>query len=147
MKTIFDPAIRAELIRRIQSVNDHSQRQWGNMNVYQMLKHCTLWEEMVQNGKAYKQVLLGRIFGRMALRSLTKDERPLGRNAPTIPELKVHDVGEVSQQKAAWIRRLEGYAYYDQESFAHPFFGRMTREQVGYLAYKHADHHLRQFNH
>jgi len=28
----------------------------------------------------------------------------------------------------------------------HPFFGKMTKEQVGYLAYKHTDHHLWQFN-
>jgi hypothetical protein len=28
---------------------------------------------------------------------------------------------------------------------AHPVFGRMTRRAWGALAYKHTDHHLRQF--
>lgn len=32
------------------------------------------------------------------------------------------------------------------DDFMHPFFGKITREQIGYLAYKHDDHHLRQFN-
>ena len=30
--------------------------------------------------------------------------------------------------------------------FIHPFAGKMNEEQNGWLPYKHADHHLRQFN-
>ena len=46
MKTIFDKTTRDELINRINSLNENSNPQWGKMNVSQMVKHCTQWDEM-----------------------------------------------------------------------------------------------------
>jgi len=43
------------------------------------------------------------------------------------------------------INEYSAYSFPDY-SFVHPFFGKMTKEQIGYHAYKHIDHHLRQFN-
>ena len=55
MNTIFDKTTRDELINRINSLNENSMAQWGKMNVYQMIKHCRLWEEMMQNKQNLKQ--------------------------------------------------------------------------------------------
>lgn len=44
MKTIFDKSTREELINRINTINANNKAQWGKMNVYQILKHYTLWE-------------------------------------------------------------------------------------------------------
>jgi hypothetical protein len=38
------------------------------------------------------------------------------------------------------------YAHFPHPVVFHTFFGKITKEQAGQLAYKHADHHLRQFN-
>ena len=46
MKTVFDPSVREELIKRIESLDEGRKAQWGKMNVCQMLRHCRLWEEM-----------------------------------------------------------------------------------------------------
>jgi len=149
MKTVFDRTTRDELIQRINSLDDHSKAQWGKMNVYQMLKHCTLWEEWVSGKQKYKQIFLGRLFGKMALKSVLKDEKPLGRNTPTIPALKINRIGangDVISERAKWVDLIQGYDHYSNTDFVHSFFGKMTKEQVGLLAYKHADHHLRQFN-
>ena len=57
MKTIFDQEVREELIQRINGLNEDAQAQWGTMNLYQMMKHCTNWEKWMQ-GKGnppYKQ--------------------------------------------------------------------------------------------
>jgi len=54
MKTIFDKQTRDELIDRINKLNENSTAQWGKMNVYQMLKHCTLYEEMLLGKKEFK---------------------------------------------------------------------------------------------
>jgi len=148
MKTIFDKSTRDELIGRIDTLTEDSSAQWGKMNVYQMLKHCRLWDEWVA-GEKNKQVFVGRLFGRLALKNVLKDEKPLSRNTPTIPELRLNRLGEngdVESEKAKWIGMIEGYAHFSNPGFVHTFFGKMTREQIGYLAYKHADHHLRQFN-
>jgi len=64
-------------------LNENSRALWGKMTVYQMVKHCALWEEMLSGEKKVKRMFLGRLFGKAA---------------------------------------------------------------IGYLAYKHTDHHLRQFS-
>lgn len=149
MKTIFDKTTRDELIARINLLNENSKAQWGKMNIYQMLKHCTLWDGWIL-GKGeyiYKQVILGRIFGKMALKDMIKNENPLRQNVPTLAELKVIEKnGDVVSEKMKWISLIESYAHYSNPGFIHSFFGKMTEEQIGYLAYKHTDHHLRQFN-
>ena len=48
MTTVFDKSTREELIRRINTVDETNTARWGRMNVYQMLRHCTLWEAWIQ---------------------------------------------------------------------------------------------------
>ena len=147
MKTIFDKKIRDEVINRINLLSEANTAQWGKMNLYQMLKHCTLWEEMIQGKKQYKRMFMGRLFGKMALKKVVKDETPLRHNTPTLSELEIkQNDGNVLAQKAEWISKIEAYANFSNSNFVHVFFGKMTEEQVGYMVYKHIDHHLRQFN-
>ncbi len=147
MKTVFDKTTRDELISRIDMLNENSKKEWGKMNVYQALKHCRLWDEWIQSNKKYKQAFVGRLFGRMALKKVLKDESPLARNTPTLGELKVKETnGDIASEKKKWIALISEYAHFSNPVFIHTFFGKMTKEQVGQMAYKHADHHLRQFN-
>ncbi len=147
MKTIFDKTTRDEVINRINTLHENSRAQWGKMNVYQMLSHCTRWEEMVLGKRMYKRILLGFLFGKMSLKSMIRDENPLKRNIPTLTELKVKEIqGDVAFEKKKWISLLEEYEHFSNTGFIHPFCGSMTKEQIEHLAYKHADHHLRQFN-
>jgi Protein of unknown function (DUF1569) len=148
MKTIFDKTTREELICRIKTLNENNTAQWGKMNIYQMLKHCTIWDEWIlgKNNQKYKQEFLGLIFGKMALKRMIKDERPFDRNVPTGSYFKIKEKnGNVEAEKKKWINLIEDYENYSNPGFIHDFFGKMTREQVGLLAYKHTDHHLRQF--
>ena|ERR1700744_2661667 len=145
MKTVFDKTTRDELITRINALNATNTAQWGKMNLNQMVKHCMLWEEMIQGDKEYKQAFIGRLFGKMALKKLTKDESPLQRNTPTTEELKQLENCNLTEDKAKWVEYIEKYTNFSKQGFIHPFFGPMTDGQIGILAYKHADHHLRQF--
>ncbi|MEO5890522.1 MAG: DUF1569 domain-containing protein [Ferruginibacter sp.] len=147
MKTVFDKTTRDELISRIDALNENSAAQWGKMNVYQMLKHCTLCEEMYLGKKKYKRVFLGRLFGKIGLKNLMKDDRPLGRNAPTGADFKIKEKsGDLLSEKIKWISLIDEYARFSNHDFEHWFFGKMSKKEVGYFVYKHSDHHLRQFN-
>jgi len=55
-----------------------------------------------------------------------------------------HETGSL-QQKKTWIQLISAYEHFSNPGFIHDFFGTMTTEQIGIFAYKHADHHLRQF--
>lgn len=147
MKSIFDKATRDELIHRINSLSESKAAQWGKMNLYQMIKHCRLWEEMMQSKINLKQVLIGRIFGRIALKTVLGNANPLKRNTPTIPALIIKEnFGDFEAEKKLWISNIEKYSSFDNDNFQHVFFGKITKEQIGQMAYKHIDHHLRQFS-
>ena len=144
MKSVLDQTTRDELINRIYLINEHSTAQWGEMNVYQMLKHCILWEEMLLGKKQYPQSFLGRLFGKIALKSMLKEE-PIKPNLPTVPSFKIAGNGDVAVAKAEWINLLTEHSRHENCGFTHPFFGKLTGQQAGYVAFKHIDHHLRQF--
>lgn len=147
MKTIFDKATKDALIARINTLNEQSTAQWGKMNIYEMLKHCTTYEEMMLGKNRYKRAFLGLLFGKMALKDFVGDEREIKRNVPTLPELKVKGgSGSIAAERSKWIALLEEYNAGDDRKIVHSFFGPLTWEQVGQLVYKHTDHHLRQFN-
>ena len=148
MKDIFNQNTITEFQSRINNISADSTAQWGKMNVYQMLKHCTENDKMMTGERKMKRLFIGRIFGKMALRSNIKDDKPLAPNSPTHPDLVIKDNGDVATQKQEWLSVLEGY--YSKpattfDNFVHPFFGKMTPQQISKFAYKHIDHHLRQF--
>lgn len=149
MKTIFDQGTRNELILRIQNISEDAEAQWGKMNLYQMLMHCTTWEKWMQGkgNHAYKQVFIGKVFGKMALKRMVKDDKPIDKGVPTSDQFKIKETtGDIETKKNEWIELIRAYENYSNPTFIHDFFGKMTKEQVGLMAYKHTDHHLRQFN-
>lgn len=148
MKSIFDEGVRKELITRINSLNENSKSKWGKMNVFQMAKHCTIWDAWIQgkNNQKYKQMFLGLIFGKIALKSTVKNDKAFSKNIPAGKDLVVKETqGDIEQQKKKWIECIVDYEYFSNPAFIHDFFGKMTTEEIGIFVYKHADHHLRQF--
>lgn len=148
MKTIFEQKTVEHLVQRFQHLTNDSTGLWGKMNAYQMLVHCNKNIELLQGRKKYSRVFLGRIFGKMALKSTLKNDKPMSKNSPTHPSLVIKEEGDISSIKNTLITNLQQYLNMksdDYHSFVHPFFGKMTMEQVGQWEYKHLDHHLRQF--
>jgi Protein of unknown function (DUF1569) len=148
MKTIFDPEARQELVSRIEHIHSGCRAQWGKMQVSQMLKHCILFDEWIQgtHSPEYYQSFLGKIFGKIALKSTLKPGEPMRRNMPAGRDFIVRDTSDTLQaDKKKWAELIGLYDGYSNPNFIHDFFGKMTREEIGLLAYKHTDHHLRQF--
>lgn len=145
MKSIFDTQNVSELIVRINTISADAKARWGKMELYQMLKHCTMSEEMFQGKTVYKRLLIGRIFGNMALKSILKNEKPMKQNQPTHDEMKIKGTGNWEQERNKWIDLLQAYEVFSNPGFVHPFFGKMNKEEIGKYVYKHTDHHLRQF--
>lgn len=148
MKSIFNQSTISEFKTRINNISEETTAQWGKMNVYQMLKHCTENDKMLTGERKFRRLLIGRIFGQTSLQTSTKNGEPLSHNSPTHPELIIKGTGDIVSQKQEWLSVLDGYYTKPNttfENFVHPFFGKMTPEQISIFAYKHIDHHLRQF--
>lgn len=113
-----------------------------------MIKHCEYWERWIQGDGEfnYKQSILGILLGKWMLHRTLKNEKPLAKNIPTSEPFVVREKsGDLEASKQQWIDRIASYASFSNPSFVHDFFGKMTDDQIGKFAYKHTDHHLRQF--
>lgn len=145
MKSIFDQSAREEIKGRVQLLRTDSQALWGKMNVGQMMRHCTKWDEMALGKTKYKQSFIGKLFGKIGLKDMIKDE-PVKKNLPTVPSFKIKKEINMTEEKIKWLSLLDEYDRYTGSGYMHPFFGMLTKEQTGLMVYKHIDHHLRQFN-
>lgn len=145
LKTIHNPADRADLAARINTLQPDSAREWGKMTAAQMMQHCELFDKWIQKGDPNRQTLMGKIVGRPLLRRTLNPNIPMAKNLGTMPELMPQRDPDFAAARESWLASLENYVAYDAQEFVHDFFGPMNYEEVGAFVWKHADHHLKQF--
>src|SRR5882724_2158511 len=98
MKTLFEKGMASEMIDRIEKLSSQSSRQWGKMDVAQMLAHCGNGLEMAMGVINPKRVFIGRLIGPM-FKSKYTDEKPFDHTSPTSLEIKVTEHRDFSTQK------------------------------------------------
>jgi hypothetical protein len=147
MNSVFVPADREALSRRLADLDPTSSRQWGRMEPGQMLRHCAIALEMAVGEEVRKQVFLGKLLMPFIRRSIF-GPKPWRRNSPTDPSLVVSQPCEFEAERTRLATLLDRFIRQGPEQAArhiHPFFGRLSGEEWGRLMYKHLDHHLQQF--
>lgn len=145
--SLFVPADRESLLRRIQALDPDSARQWGKMNPAQMLCHCSRALETATGDRPMKQKLIGKILMPF-FRSSILGEKPFSKNSPTDPTFVVSDEREFAAERARLTDLIDRFVANGAAlagTLTHAFFGKMTGDEWGELMYKHIDHHLRQF--
>src|SRR4029434_5074655 len=90
MKNLFEPETVDEVIARIDRLQIASQREWGKMDVAQMMAHCSITMDIASGRLNLPRVFLGRLLGPF-FKSLYTNEKPFGKNGPTGKELVVAD--------------------------------------------------------
>jgi malonate transporter len=81
MKSLFEPAAVNEIPGRMAQLRPDSERQWGKMNMAQMLAHCSAAIGMAEGKVSPPRILLGRLLGPLAKKSLIVNDEPMRRNA------------------------------------------------------------------
>jgi hypothetical protein len=136
-----------EIRKRIESLRPDSERQWGAMNVAQTLAHCSAWMEMAAGLESPPRSFVGRIFGKIAKKSILGEE-PVRRNMPTDKSLIIRgerNFAAEQQRLLDWVDRFTKGGPEKCTTHPHSFFGSMTPVEWAIMGYKHLDHHLRQF--
>lgn len=147
MKSLFDTATYNEVMERLNSLTSESQRQWGKMDVAQMLAHLQAAFKVPLSDKPLPRMFIGRLLGWM-MKSKLYDEKPWGKSLPTAPDFIIKDQRDFETEKQQAIDLITKFYQSGPEkvgNFPHPFFGSFTKEQWGQSMYKHLDHHLHQF--
>jgi hypothetical protein len=148
MKNLYQAETVNEVKNRLDHLQMNSERQWGKMTPAQAMAHCAASMEMATGEWKPSRMFAGRIFGPFVKKIALKENQPLGKNAPTMPELRIRDDRDLAKERrrlSAVIDRFAAAGSRGCTDHPHSFFGRMTPDQWATLMYKHLDHHLRQF--
>lgn len=141
---LHDPAVRASLEARLNSLRPDSKARWGRMTVSQMLWHVNqamaghLGQATLEQGK----VPIPKPIMKFLVLNL-----PWSKNAPTNKALVAREEHNFHEQLARCRKLIAETAATPLSSpdLQHPTFGRMTARDCSRLTAKHLDHHLKQF--
>jgi hypothetical protein len=145
IKNLFDTAVKQEIINRLNTLSPQSQRQWGKMDVAQMLAHLQVPIGVALGTHTVKGNLLMKLILPLFKKKLY-DEKPWKQGLPTdktfIMTGKTKDF-ELERNKL--MDMVSRFTEADMVNEKHPIFGRLTKEQWSKATWKHIDHHLKQF--
>jgi hypothetical protein len=148
MKNLFEASTVEEVKERMAELRPDSVGLWGKMNPAQTLAHCSAAMEMAVGERTPRRILIGRLLGRFAKKSMIVNEKPMPRNVGTDKSLVVSDEREFvveRQRLREFIDRFAAGGPAACTKHPHFFFGPLTPVEWAALMYQHLDHHLRQF--
>jgi hypothetical protein len=148
MKNLFAPEAKAEVVARLQHLTEDSPRQWGKMNVSQMMAHCSMALEVATGERHLPRIFIGRLLGPF-IKSAFTNATPLRKNTPTDKTFVMAGEHDFRQEKERLIQLIGQFHEAGEAgctTHPHPFFGKLTAQEWAIGMYKHLDHHLRQFN-
>lgn len=145
IKNLFDPAVKQEMIARINKLTPETQRKWGKMNVAQMLAHLQPAIRIAYGTHKPK----GHFFFNLVLpffKSKLWDNKPYKKSLPTDPTFVMTGLEKnFEKEKAALLDLVEKFSEETIAGERHPVFGKLTKENWSKATWKHLDHHLQQF--
>jgi len=147
-KTLSDPATVDEIIQRFKKLTSNSGRQWGTMQVTEMLLHCKLANNYIFDDTTdyVKPTIKQRVIQFICFNFLSRI--PRNRKGPVrLQTRKMADADKFEEQLGAVIASLERFKFHDRPiTSLHAGLGWLSASQWGRISYMHMDHHLRQFN-
>lgn len=149
MKSLFEEKGTTALIQRINQLQPDAQPLWGTMTVTEMLLHCNkvLHNLMTATAPASPRRTTAKQYLARWMVLYVLPRFPKGAQAPKQVRTKglIKDE-EFETQKADLLRVVRQFAAHTAPiRLPHPYFGNINTQQWGITAWKHTDHHLRQF--
>ena len=147
-KNLFEAVAVDEVKRRMAQLRPDSERLWGKMNAAQALAHCSVAMGMAMGEVRPPRILLGRLLGPLAKKSVIVNGTPMRRNSMTEKRAVVTDERDFVVERQRLRESIDRFAAGGPgrcTTHPHFFFGPLTPVEWATLTYQHLDHHLRQF--
>ncbi|MDP4261042.1 MAG: DUF1569 domain-containing protein [Bacteroidota bacterium] len=145
VRNLFDPAVKEDIITRINKLTPQSKGLWGKMTVGQMLAHLQVPIGVAEGTRTLKRTFFARLVGPL-VKSVIYNEKPFKRGLPTDPSfVMTGSEKDFETEKQKLLSMINNFTEVNMVNEIHPFFGRMTKEQWSKGTWKHLDHHLQQF--
>ena len=145
IKNLFDPAVKQDIIDRINKLSSQTQKQWGKMNVAQMLAHVQKPIEIALGTHQPKGSFLLRLIGPL-FKSKLWNEKPYKQSLPTDPTFIMTGTEKnFEEEKKNLLNMINSFSEANIVGEQHPIFGKLAKENWSKATWKHLDHHLKQF--
>ena len=147
MQNLFQPEAAAEVIARVDKLHSATRRQWGKMDVAQMMAHCSATLDVASGRVVLPRMLIGRILGPF-VRPVFTNDKPFSKNGPTDKHFVIADTRDFAREQDGLQTRIRQFQQGGEAQCTkhpHSFFGPITPQEWATGMYKHLDHHLRQF--
>lgn len=149
---LFTPATQQAILERIQQLGPDTPRQWGKMSNSEVVCHMADPFRIVLNLRQTKPAVPR--FLQPLLRMMVLTEKDWKPGTPTLRVFLQGEGGkgtpptDFESDKAALLLLVAEFCAKepDYQFGRHPGIGQLTREQQGFMMWKHTDHHLRQFD-
>jgi hypothetical protein len=135
------------IIQRVQRLEPTSKAQWGSMNATEMLLHANLCnEEIFENIRPGKRTTVKQYLLRILALYIAPNFKKGVKG-----DVKKETVGRIAdrhfeEQKKKFIELIQRFPEHKGPiTLPHIAFGNISKNEWGIAAYKHMDHHLRQF--
>lgn len=135
------------IIHRVEGLDPNRTNLWGAMNAKEMLLHCNSCNREIFEGKRGKSKtsLKQYLLRTLALYIAPNFTKGIASESKHITKGKVSHI-DFEAAKNEFIQLIERFPLNRQKlTLTHPAFGNISTKQWGIAAYKHMDHHLRQF--
>ena len=146
MPSFWDSDAREDICRRVERLTPDRTAQWGKFTAAKMLAHLNDALRMTSGELPVAPRNTPLRF--WPIKQLVIYVLPFPKGVPTAPELLARgDAAELRTEQTAFRGLASRVAAKPPgESWpAHPAFGALSHNAWGVLAWRHADHHLRQF--
>lgn len=145
-KNLIEEHTLQEVLARLNKLQAGTQRQWGKMDVAQMLVHLTSTLKTGLGELEAKNVYVP-IISPLMKRYLMNGGRFMKGATPTMGEFLIKETHAFDTAHAEFTETLKRFVAEGRKEALnrHPFFGKMDAEAWGKTSYGHIDHHLRQF--
>jgi len=145
IKNLFDSSVKQGIIDRIHKLTAQTQRQWGKMDVAQMLAHVQQPIHVAFGKRELKSHWLLKLIGPL-FKSKLYNGQPYKQGLPTDRSyVMTGTIKEFEKEKQQLLDLINKFHEPNLTDARHPVFGTFTKEQWSLATWKHLDHHLRQF--
>jgi hypothetical protein len=149
-KTLSDITAKEFISGRLNKLSSESRKEWGKMNVNQMLRHLNDSLKSAMGKIPVKQT--GNFIHHTVMKSLVLWGMPAPKGkVQTFEEIDIAAKGinpeNLDEEREGLMITIDEFLSFGekQEYYPHPAFGKMSVSQWRRLVYLHIDHHLKQF--
>ena len=146
-KNLLKEEASDSIITRVKNLSAAHQPQWGGMTASEMLLHCNSCNrQILEESRGDKKTTIKQYLLRVLALYIAPNFKKNIKGELTHVTKGKANASDFEELRNKFILLIGKFPANDHPlTLSHPAFGNISTNEWGIAAYKHMDHHLRQF--